>query len=270
MPGSLLTEVYKIPTAKLLVTVYKEDKEAFEIWSNEINLPKDKIILIGDNKGSKYASDNFWMMGDTGPCGPCSEIFYDHGEDYFGGPPGSKDEDGDRFIEIWNLVFMQYNRDEFGKMNLLPKPSVDTGMGLERISAVLQDVHSNYEIDLFKKLIAEIGNITNTKDLNHNSLKVIADHIRTSTYLIRDGVLPANEGRGYVLRRIIRRAIRHGYKLGCKKPFFNKLVPFVLKLMDDDKNVTNSKIKSIEKEIFLEEERFFVTIENGCLFLIML
>ena len=259
----LLTEVYKIPSSKLSVTVYKEDKEAFEIWSNEINLPKDKIILIGDNKGSKYASDNFWMMGDTGPCGPCSEIFYDHGEDYFGGPPGSKDEDGDRFIEIWNLVFMQYNRDEFGKMNLLPKPSVDTGMGLERISAVLQDVHSNYEIDLFKKLIAEIGNITNTKDLNHNSLKVIADHIRTSTYLIRDGVLPANEGRGYVLRRIIRRAIRHGYKLGCKKPFFNKLVPFVLKLMDDDKNVTNSKIKSIEKEIFLEEERFFVTIENG-------
>lgn len=259
----LLTEVYKIPSSKLLVTVYKEDKEAFEIWSNEINLPKDKIILIGDNKGSKYASDNFWMMGDTGPCGPCSEIFYDHGEDYFGGPPGSKDEDGDRFIEIWNLVFMQYNRDEFGKMNLLPKPSVDTGMGLERISAVLQDVHSNYEIDLFKKLIAEIGNITNTKDLNHNSLKVIADHIRTSTYLIRDEVLPANEGRGYVLRRIIRRAIRHGYKLGCKRPFFNKLVPFVLKLMDDDKNVTNSKIKSIEKEIFLEEERFFVTIENG-------
>ena len=259
----LLTEVFKIPSSKLSVTVYKEDKEAFEIWSNEINLPKDKIILIGDNKGSKYASDNFWMMGDTGPCGPCSEIFYDHGEDYFGGPPGSKDEDGDRFIEIWNLVFMQYNRDEFGKMNLLPKPSVDTGMGLERISAVLQDVHSNYEIDLFKKLIAEIGNITNTKDLNHNSLKVIADHIRTSTYLIRDGVLPANEGRGYVLRRIIRRAIRHGYKLGCKKPFFNKLVPFVLKLMDDDKNVTNSKIKSIEKEIFLEEERFFVTIENG-------
>ena len=259
----LLTEVYKIPSSKLSVTVYKEDKEAFEIWSNEINLPKDKIILIGDNKGSKYASDNFWMMGDTGPCGPCSEIFYDHGEHYFGGPPGSKDEDGDRFIEIWNLVFMQYNRDEFGKMNLLPKPSVDTGMGLERISAVLQDVHSNYEIDLFKKLIAEIGNITNTKDLNHNSLKVIADHIRTSTYLIRDGVLPANEGKGYVLRRIIRRAIRHGYKLGCKKPFFNKLVPFVLKLMDDDKNVTNSKIKSIEKEIFLEEERFFITLENG-------
>jgi len=259
----LLTEVYKIPTEKLLVTVYKEDKEAFDIWSNEINLPDEKIILIGDNKGSKYASDNFWMMGDTGPCGPCSEIFYDHGESYFGGPPGSKDEDGDRFIEIWNLVFMQYNRDEQGKMNPLPKPSVDTGMGLERISAVLQDVHSNYEIDLFKKLIIEIANITDTKDLNHNSLKVIADHIRTTTYLINDGVLPANEGRGYVLRRIIRRAIRHGYKLGCKKPFFNKLVPLVLELMDDLKNISSSKLNSISKEILLEEERFFVTIENG-------
>ena len=259
----LLTEVYKIPTEKLLVTVYKEDKEAFDIWSNEINLPDEKIILIGDNKGSKYASDNFWMMGDTGPCGPCSEIFYDHGESYFGGPPGSKDEDGDRFIEIWNLVFMQYNRDEQGKMNPLPKPSVDTGMGLERISAVLQDVHSNYEIDLFKKLIIEIANITDTKDLNHNSLKVIADHIRTTTYLINDGVLPANEGRGYVLRRIIRRAIRHGYKLGCKKPFFNKLAHLVLELMDDLKNISSSKLNSISKEILLEEERFFVTIENG-------
>ena len=259
----LLTEVYKIPTQKLLVTVYKEDKEAFDIWSNEINLPDEKIILIGDNKGSKYASDNFWMMGDTGPCGPCSEIFYDHGESHFGGPPGSKDEDGDRFIEIWNLVFMQYNRDEQGKMNLLPKPSVDTGMGLERISAVLQDVHSNYEIDLFKKLIIEIANITDTKDLNHNSLKVIADHIRTTTYLINDGVLPANEGRGYVLRRIIRRAIRHGYKLGCRKPFFNKLAHLVLELMDDLKNISSSKLNSISKEILLEEERFFVTIENG-------
>ena len=259
----LLTEVYKIPTQKLLVTVYKEDKEAFDIWSNEINLPDEKIILIGDNKGSKYASDNFWMMGDTGPCGPCSEIFYDHGDSHFGGPPGSKDEDGDRFIEIWNLVFMQYNRDEQGKMNPLPKPSVDTGMGLERISAVLQDVHSNYEIDLFKKLIIEIANITDTKDLNHNSLKVIADHIRTTTYLINDGVLPANEGRGYVLRRIIRRAIRHGYKLGCRKPFFNKLAHLVLELMDDLKNISSSKLNSISKEILLEEERFFVTIENG-------
>ena len=259
----LLTEIYKIPKEKLLVTVYEEDKEALEIWSQEIGLPKEKIILIGDNKGSKYASDNFWMMGDTGPCGPCSEIFYDHGKDYFGGPPGSKDEDGDRFIEIWNLVFMQYNRDEQGKMHLLPKPSVDTGMGLERISAILQNVHSNYEIDLFKTLIAEIGKITNTKDLRHNSLKVIADHIRTSTYLIKDGVLPANEGRGYVLRRIIRRAIRHGYKLGCNKPFFNKLVPLVLKLMDDDKNISSEKRKLISNEIFLEEERFFITIENG-------
>ena len=259
----LLTEIYKIPKEKLLVTVYEEDKEALEIWSKEIGLPKEKIILIGDNKGTKYASDNFWMMGDTGPCGPCSEIFYDHGKDYFGGPPGSKDEDGDRFIEIWNLVFMQYNRDEQGKMHLLPKPSVDTGMGLERISAILQNVHSNYEIDLFKTLIAEIGKITNTKDLGHNSLKVIADHIRTSTYLIKDGVLPANEGRGYVLRRIIRRAIRHGYKLGCNKPFFNKLVPLVLRLMDDDKNISSEKRKLISNEIFLEEERFFITIENG-------
>ena len=259
----LLTEVYKIPKEKLLVTVYEEDREALEIWSTEIGLPKDKIILIGDNKGGKYASDNFWMMGDTGPCGPCSEIFYDHGKDYFGGPPGSKDEDGDRFIEIWNLVFMQYNRDEQGKMHLLPKPSVDTGMGLERISAILQNVHSNYEIDLFKTLIAEIGKITNTKDLENNSLKVIADHIRTATYLIKDGVLPANEGRGYVLRRIIRRAIRHGYKLGCNKPFFNKLVPLVLKLMDDDKDISLEKRKLISNEILLEEERFFITIEKG-------
>ncbi len=259
----LLTKIYKIPKEKLLVTVYEEDKEALEIWSKEIGLPKEKIILIGDNKGTKYASDNFWMMGDTGPCGPCSEIFYDHGKDYFGGPPGSKDEDGDRFIEIWNLVFMQYNRDEQGRMHLLPKPSVDTGMGLERISAILQHVHSNYEIDLFKTLIAEIGKITNTKDLGHNSLKVIADHIRTSTYLIKDGVLPANEGRGYVLRRIIRRAIRHGYKLGCNEPFFNKLVPLVLKLMGDEKNISSEKRKLISNEILLEEERFFITIENG-------
>jgi alanyl-tRNA synthetase len=259
----LLTEVYKIPKEKLLVTVYEEDREALEIWTTEIGLPKEKIILIGDNKGGKYASDNFWMMGDTGPCGPCSEIFYDHGKDYFGGPPGSKDEDGDRFIEIWNLVFMQYNRDEQGKMHLLPKPSVDTGMGLERISAILQNVHSNYEIDLFKTLIAEIGKITNTKDLENNSLKVIADHIRTATYLIKDGVLPANEGRGYVLRRIIRRAIRHGYKLGCIKPFFNKLVPLVLKLMDDDKDISLEKRKLISNEILLEEERFFITIEKG-------
>ena len=259
----LLTEVYKIPKEKLLVTVYEEDKEALEIWSQEIGLPKDKIILIGDNKGGKYASDNFWMMGDTGPCGPCSEIFYDHGKDYFGGPPGSKDEDGDRFIEIWNLVFMQYNRDEQGKMHLLPKPSVDTGMGLERISAILQNVHSNYEIDLFKTLIAEIAKITDTNDLGNNSLKVIADHIRTATYLIKDGVLPTNEGRGYVLRRIIRRAIRHGYKLGCNKPFFNKLVILVLKLMDDDKDISLDKRKLISNEILLEEERFFITIENG-------
>src|SRR6056300_1554554 len=229
----LLTEVYKIPSSKLLVTVYKEDKEAFEIWSNEINLPKDKIILIGDNKGSKYASDNFWMMGDTGPCVPCSEIFYDHGEDYFGGPPGSKDEDGDRFIEIWNLVFMQCNRSENGEMEALPKPSVDTGMGLERISAVLQSVHSNYEIDLFQNLIHDTAQALKCKDLSHSSLKVIADHIRSIAFLINDGVQPSNDGRGYVLRRILRRAIRHGYKLGATESFLMPILNSLAKNMQE-------------------------------------
>ena len=259
----LLTEVYKIPKEKLLVTVYSEDEEAYDIWAKLIGIQPDKIIRIGDNKGSKYASDNFWMMGDTGPCGPCTEIFYDHGSHIPGGPPGSKDEDGDRFIEIWNIVFMQYNRDDKGTMHLLPKPSVDTGMGLERISAVLQGVHANYETDLFVPLIKSAAKITKTSDLNHPSLKVLSDHIRACTFLISDGVIPSNEGRGYVLRRIIRRAIRHGYKLGCRKPFFHQLVGDVVHMLasaypDIEKNKQN-----IELSLQQEEERFFETIENG-------
>jgi alanyl-tRNA synthetase len=214
----LLTERFQIPAEKLLVTVYHEDAEAYDIWKNVIKLPAEKIIKIAD-KSEKYISDNFWMMGDTGPCGPCSEIFYDHGADIPGGPPGSKDEDGDRFIEIWNLVFMQFNRNENGEMEALPKPSVDTGMGLERISAVLQSVHSNYEIDLFQNLIHDTAQALKCKDLSHSSLKVIADHIRSIAFLINDGVQPSNDGRGYVLRRILRRAIRHGYKLGATESF---------------------------------------------------
>ena len=221
----LLTEVYKLPKEKLLVTVYADDNEAYDIWANEIGVPKEKIVRIGDNKGSKYASDNFWMMGDTGPCGPCSEIFYDHGAHIPGGPPGSPGEDGDRFIEIWNLVFMQYNREvKDGPMIPLPKPSVDTGMGLERLSAVLQHVHANYEIDLFQALIKAAMRETGEKDILNPSLRVIADHIRACAFLVCDGVIPENAGRGYVLRRIARRAMRHGYKLGQKKPFFYKLV----------------------------------------------
>ena len=259
----LLTEVYKIPKEKLLVTVYSEDEEAYDIWAKLIGIQPDKIVRIGDNKGTKYASDNFWMMGDTGPCGPCTEIFYDHGSHIPGGPPGSKDEDGDRFIEIWNIVFMQYNRDDKGTMHLLPKPSVDTGMGLERISAVLQGVHANYETDLFIPLIKSAAKITKTSDLNHPSLKVLSDHIRACTFLISDGVIPSNEGRGYVLRRIIRRAIRHGYKLGCRKPFFHQLVGDVVHMLasaypDIEKNKQN-----IELSLQQEEERFFETIENG-------
>lgn len=259
----LLTQVYQIPKEKLLVTVYTTDQEAYDIWTKIIKLPKEKIIQIGDNRGSKYASDNFWMMGDTGPCGPCSEIFYDHGKDIPGGPPGSENDDGDRFIEIWNLVFMQYNRDENGVMHQLPKPSVDTGMGLERITAILQNVHSNYEIDIFQGLIKAAANVTKTNNLNHTSLKVLADHIRATTFLILDGVIPTNEGRGYVLRRIIRRAIRHGYKLGCRTPFFNQLASPLMKLMGDTYKATSSQIQRIISEITLEEERFFTTIENG-------
>src|SRR6056300_366948 len=226
----LLTEIYQIPKEKMVVTVYAADDEAYQIWHKKIGLPKDKIIRIGDNKGEKYASDNFWMMGDTGPCGPCSEIFYDHGPDIAGGPPGSKNEDGDRFIEIWNLVFMQFNRREDGTMELLPKPSVDTGMGLERISAVLQSVHSNYEIDLFQSLIKNAAKTLGVKDHLLPSLKVIADHVRSITFLINDGVQPSNDGRGYVLRRIMRRAIRHGYKLGAQSPF---LAPIILSVAEN-------------------------------------
>ena len=263
----LLTEIYAIPKSKLLVTVYKDDTEAYDIWANDIGLPTNKIIKIGDNKGSKFASDNFWMMGDTGPCGPCSEIFYDHGEAIDGGPPGSKNEDGDRFIEIWNLVFMQYNRDEEGKMHLLPKPSVDTGMGLERITAVLQNVHSNYDIDIFSTLIKEAAKLSRNTPISHPSLKVLSDHIRATSFLIGDGVMPANEGRGYVLRRIIRRAIRHGYKLGIKEPFFFKLVEPLNKVMGSAFNFSKERKKIIIDEIRLEEQNFFETIENGMVIL---
>jgi alanyl-tRNA synthetase len=248
----LLTKIYQIPEEKLLVTIYANDEEAYKIWSDKIGLSDEKIIRIGDNKGSRYASDNFWMMGNTGPCGPCSEIFYDHGKEIPGGPPGSKNEDGDRFIEIWNLVFMQFNRDENGEMHPLPKPSVDTGMGLERITAILQNVHSNYEIDIFKVLIQHASKITKAQDINHPSLKVIADHIRATTYLISDGVIPSNEGRGYVLRRIIRRAIRHGYKLKVRGPFFYKLVTILDSVMGGAYSIADSQSKKIESEIKME------------------
>lgn len=259
----LLTEVFKLPKDKLTVTVYAEDDEAYDIWTNTMGVPAERVIRIGDNKGARYASDNFWMMGDTGPCGPCTEIFYDHGEHHFGGPPGSPDEDGDRFIEIWNNVFMQYNRDEAGVMHKLPKPSVDTGMGLERISAVLQHVHANYEIDLFQSLIAAAARETKTADLNSPSLKVLADHIRACSFLIADGVIPGNEGRGYVLRRIIRRAIRHGYKLGSRTAFFNKVVPDLVAAMGTAYPELVANKSRIMDMLKLEEDRFFETIENG-------
>jgi len=220
----LLTKHYGLPAEKLWTTVYIDDDEAYDVWTTDIGVPAERCIRIGDNLGSKFASDNFWQMADTGPCGPCSEIFYDHGPGIFGGPPGSSDAEGDRYIEIWNLVFMQYNRDASGTMTPLPRPCVDTGMGLERLAAVLQHVHSNYEIDLFVDLIAAAARETRTRDRDSASLKVIADHIRACAFLIVDGVIPGSEGRGYVLRRIIRRAIRHGYKLGQKKPFFYRLV----------------------------------------------
>ncbi len=258
-----LTTVLKLPTEKLWVTVYAEDDEAYDIWHNDIGVPKERIIRIGDNKGARYASDNFWAMGDTGPCGPCTEIFYDHGEGIYGGPPGSPEEDGDRYIEIWNNVFMQFNRDEAGTMHPLPKPSVDTGMGLERISAVMQHVHSNYEIDLFQALIAAAARETQTADLANNSLKVIADHIRACSFLIVDGVIPGNEGRGYVLRRIIRRAIRHGYKLGARTAFFNRIVPDLVTAMGaayPELAKAQDRVIDILRQ---EEERFFETIEHG-------
>ena len=264
----LLTQVFKLPKEKLLVTVYAEDEEAYEIWNKQIGIPADRIIRIGDNKGARYASDNFWMMGDTGPCGPCTEIFYDHGEHIPGGPPGSPDEDGDRFIEIWNNVFMQFNRDEAGVMHLLPKPSVDTGMGLERIAAVLQHVHSNYEIDLFVNLLKASKEAVDAAggqncDAQSPSLKVIADHIRACSFIVVDGVIPGNAGRGYVLRRIARRAIRHGYKLGARKPFFYQLVPALVKEMGDaypELRAAQDKVGEVLKQ---EEERFFQTIANG-------
>ncbi len=259
----LLTEVFKLPKEKLTVTVYADDDEAYDIWHNTIGVPAERIIRIGDNKGARYASDNFWMMGDTGPCGPCTEIFYDHGDHHFGGPPGSPDEDGDRFIEIWNNVFMQFNRDEAGVMHPLPKPSVDTGMGLERLSAVLQHVHANYEIDLFQGLIAAAARETKATDLISPSLKVLADHIRACSFLIADGVIPGNEGRGYVLRRIIRRAIRHGYKLGSRAAFFHKMVADLVLEMGNaypELKAEQARITSILKN---EEDRFFETIENG-------
>ncbi len=259
----LLTEVFNLPKDKLTVTVYADDNEAYNIWHDKIGVPAERIIRIGDNKGSAYASDNFWMMGDTGPCGPCTEIFYDHGEHHFGGPPGSADEDGDRFIEIWNNVFMQFNRDEAGILHPLPKPSVDTGMGLERISAVLQHVHANYEIDIFKGLIAAAARETQVTDLNIPSLKVLADHIRACSFLIADGVIPSNEGRGYVLRRIIRRAIRHGYKLGARKAFFHKLVPDLVKEMGGAYPELVASQSRVMDMLKLEEGRFFETIENG-------
>ena len=264
----LLTDVLKLPKDRLLVTVYAEDDEAYEIWNKQIGIPAERIIRIGDNKGGRYASDNFWMMGDTGPCGPCTEIFYDHGPHIAGGPPGSPDEDGDRYIEIWNNVFMQFNRDEAGNMNPLPKPSVDTGMGLERIAAVLQHVHSNYEIDLFVNLLKAAKEAVDAAggencDPTSPSLKVIADHIRACSFIVVDGVIPGNAGRGYVLRRITRRAIRHGYKLGARKPFFYQLVPALVKEMGlayPELQAAKDKVSEVIKQ---EEERFFQTIANG-------
>ena len=257
-------EWLNIPKDKLLATVYAEDDEAYNIWLNEIGMPAERIVRIGDNKGAKYASDNFWQMGDTGPCGPCSEIFYDHGEKIWGGIPGSPEEDGDRWIEIWNCVFMQFNRDEQGNMNPLPKPSVDTGMGLERMSAVMQHVHSNYEIDLFQDLLKAVARETGAAfSMEEPSLKVIADHIRSCSFLIADGVLPSNEGRGYVLRRIIRRAVRHGYKLGQKQAFFYKLVPDLVKEMGAAYPELKEKQTQIMEALRAEESRFGETLEKG-------
>ena len=257
-------EWLNIPKEKLLATVYAEDDEAYNIWLNEIGMPAERIVRIGDNKGAKYASDNFWQMGDTGPCGPCSEIFYDHGEEIWGGIPGSPEEDGDRWIEIWNCVFMQFNRDEQGNMNPLPKPSVDTGMGLERMAAVMQHVHSNYEIDLFQDLLKAVARETGAPfSMEEPSLKVIADHIRSCSFLIADGVMPSNEGRGYVLRRIVRRAVRHGYKLGQKQAFFYKLVPDLVKVMGDAYPELKEKQTQIMEALRAEESRFGDTLEKG-------
>ncbi len=259
----LLTEVYKLPPERLLATVYAEDDEAYQIWTQEIGLPPERVIRIGDNKGGRYKSDNFWMMADTGPCGPCSEIFYDHGPHIPGGPPGSPDEDGDRFIEIWNNVFMQFEMHEDGSVTPLPAPCVDTGMGLERLAAILQGVHSNYEIDLFEALIGAAARETGCTDLHSPSLRVIADHLRATAFLVADGVIPSNEGRGYVQRRIIRRAIRHGYKLGRKSPFFHKLVPDLVAQMGQAYPHLAAQAERVMGVLKAEEERFYETLENG-------
>ncbi len=259
----LLTDVFKLPKDKLWVTVYAEDDEAYDIWTKVVGVPVERVMRIGDNKGARYASDNFWMMGDTGPCGPCTEIFYDHGPEIPGGPPGSPEEDGDRYIEIWNNVFMQFNRDEHGVMHPLPKPSVDTGMGLERVAAVLQHVHSNYEIDLMQHLVQAAARETHCPDSENPSLRVLADHIRACAFLLADGVIPGNEGRGFVLRRIIRRAIRHGYKLGVRTPFFHKLVPDLVAEMGAAYPELAQAQSRVMDTLRLEEERFFTTIEHG-------
>ena len=259
----LLTQVYKLPPEKLTATIYIDDDEAFDIWTKEIGLPPERVIRIGDNKGGKYKSDNFWMMADTGPCGPCSEIFYDHGPHIPGGPPGSPDEDGDRYIEIWNHVFMQFDMQADGSLVKLPAPCVDTGMGLERLAAILQHVHSNYEIDIFDALIKAAARETGCADLNNKSLRVIADHIRATAFLVSDGVSPSADGRGYVQRRIIRRAIRHGYKLGCKKPFFHKLVPTLVAMMGDAYPRLKNDAARVMEVLRVEEERFFETLATG-------
>src|SRR6056300_681161 len=259
----LLTQVYGLDPNRLWATVYAEDDEAYAIWTQDIGLPAERVVRIGDNKGARYASDNFWMMADTGPCGPCSEIFYDHGPEIPGGPPGSPDEDGDRYIEIWNNVFMQYEMHADGSVTPLPAPCVDTGMGLERIAAILQGVHSNYEIDVFQTLIAAVARETGCTDLQSPSLRVIADHLRATAFLVADGVIPSNEGRGYVQRRIVRRAIRHGYKLGCKKPFFHKLVPDLVDLMGAAyPNLANQSAR-VMAVLKTEEERFYETLAIG-------
>ncbi len=258
-----LTVTLRIPAEKLWVTVYASDDEAYDIWNKEVGVPAERLIRIGDNKGAPYASDNFWAMGDTGPCGPCTEIFYDHGADIWGGPPGSPEEDGDRYIEIWNNVFMQFNRTADGVLHPLPAPSVDTGMGLERISAVMQHVHSNYEIDLFQHLLNAAAAATGTSDMENKSLRVIADHIRSCSFLISDGVAPSNEGRGYVLRRIIRRAIRHGNQLGQKQPFFHKLAKSLAEVMGDAYPELHKNIAQIERVLLQEEEQFEKTLDKG-------
>ncbi|OEG75212.1 alanine--tRNA ligase [Shewanella colwelliana] len=260
---TFLTEELKLPKNRLCVTIYETDDEAYDIWTKEIGVPAENLIRIGDNKGAAYASDNFWQMGDTGPCGPCTEIFYDHGDHIWGGRPGTPEEDGDRFIEIWNIVFMQYNRQADGTMEPLPKPSVDTGMGIERIAAIMQGVHSNYEIDIFQALIKKAAEIVGVTDLENKSLRVIADHIRSCAFLIADGVMPSNEGRGYVLRRIIRRAVRHGNKLGATESFFYKLVPTLIDVMGDAANGLKATQAIVEKSLKAEEEQFARTLERG-------